>query len=86
MDIFKRDSDVFADAIAIAVQSAKQTGKDYHILYPYIANRHYPSAYLVVPVVASNEIEPDEIVNVAITVDRFGLLWSTPRGKVGNHD
>ena len=68
------EKETFKDAMEVALENSKQTGKRYFILFPSIANPGYPKedVFLIVPVLHEIALEPEELDDVAFTVHPNG--------------
>ena len=72
------EKETFKDAMEVALENSKQTGKRYFILFPSIANPGFPKedVFLTVPVLHEAALESDEINEVAFTVYPTGqVCW-----------
>jgi len=77
------EKEQFKDAMEVALDGSKLTGKKYYILFPSIANPGYPkeNVFLIIPVLHETALQPEELDDVAFTVHPNGEVhWgNTPK-------
>ena len=72
------EKETFKDAMQMALESSKQTGKRYFILFPSIVNPGFPKddVFLIVPVIHEDLLELDQTDDVVFTVYPTGqVCW-----------
>lgn len=83
------EKETFQDAMKVALDGAKSTGKRYFILFPEIANKGFSkeSVHLLVPVIHEDALEGGEAEDIAFTVYPTGqITWGNtaryPRRRI----